>query len=368
MPISASRTSYYIELVSGRKKGLAASLARAALTVPAYALWLPACTAARTWKLHGPTRPYRAPCPVLSVGNLTAGGTGKTPMTEWLVKRLKAEHRRPAVLSRGYRATSGTNNDESQLLASHLGDVPILTGKDRARSARLAIRQSLANVFVLDDGFQHYAMERDLDIVLIDCLLPFGGGHLLPRGLLREPPSALRRAYIVILTRSDLVSPERKQQVRQRIARIDSSLPIAEAVHAAVDFVENGEAARHPSDAFRGSRVLLFSGIGNPEGFERTVESLGAEAAAVYRFRDHHRYYDHELIELARRAADLGCDAVVTTEKDMVKIGRCWKAETPLLALRVRFEITSGEEALLGLIQSALMRDRRSLGPKDRHE
>jgi len=355
MSISASRTSYYLDIVTGRRRGLGASLVRAALTVPAYALWLPASTAARAWKLYGPAKTYRAPCPVISVGNLTAGGTGKTPMVEWLALRLKADSRRPAILSRGYRATSGTNNDESQLLAEHLAGVPILTGKDRAASARQAIQQSLANVFILDDGFQHYAMQRDLDIVLIDCLLPFGGGHLLPRGLLREPLSALHRADAIVLTRSDLVSEGTRRQIKQRLAAIDPSLPIAEAVHAPVDFIDNATGEHRPLDIFRASNVLLFSGVGNPEGFERSVETLGARAAAAFRFRDHHRYYDHELIELAQQAEKHGCAAVLTTEKDLVKIGRCWKAAIPLLALRVRLQITSGEAMLLGLIESALV-------------
>ena len=353
MPFSASRTSYYLEIIKGERNGIGPALVRTALAVPEYLLYRPAASAARYYRLHGPAKPWRAPCPVISIGNITAGGTGKTPMVEWLVQRLKACHRRPAVLSRGYRATSGTSNDESQLLSGHLGDVPVLTGKDRSRSAREALQQKLANVFVLDDGFQHYAMARDLDIVLIDCLLPFGGGHLLPRGLLREPLSAIGRAHGAILTRCDHVPAERRRQIRDQLCAVNAALPIAEAVHEPQMLLDS-EGRECPLDFAGGRKLLLFSGIGNPEGFEKTAASLGCTAAECFRFRDHHRYFDHELTELGRQAEKTGCDAALTTEKDLVKIGQCWKSSVPLLALRIRFEIVSGEEMLGGLIEKAL--------------
>jgi len=354
MALAASRTSFYLEIIKGERTGLAAGLIRAGLAVPEYLLWLPASTAVKYYRLHGPAGPYRAPCPVISVGNITAGGTGKTPMVEWLVRWLKANHRRPAVLSRGYRATSGTSNDESQLLSSHLGDVPVLTGKDRARSARIALAQKLANVFVLDDGFQHWPMARDLDVVLIDSLLPFGGGHLLPRGLLREPVSALRRAGIIVITRTDLVSDQRRGEIRNAIASINASVPIVESAHVPVGLVAGEAAPKAPQSPdlpwLGGKTVLLFSGIGNPEGFEKTVASLGCTITEKFRFRDHHRYFDHELTELQNRAERAGCDAVLTTEKDIVKIGRCWNGRVPLLALKIEIRITSGEDALADLL------------------
>jgi len=354
MALSASRTSYYLEIIKGERTGLAAGLIRAGLAVPEYLLWLPASAAAKYYRLHGPVKPYRAPCPVISVGNVTAGGTGKTPMVEWLARWLKANHRRPAVLSRGYRATSGTSNDESQLLSNHLGDVPVLTGKDRARSARIALAQKLANVFVLDDGFQHWPMARDLDVVLIDGLLPFGGGHLLPRGLLREPVSALKRAGVIVITRTDLVSGERLREIRDTIAVLNPSVPIVESAHVPVGLAAAEAVANRPQSldlpSIRGKTALLFSGIGNPEGFEKTAASLGCTIAEKFRFRDHHRYFDHELTELQRRAERAGCDAVLTTEKDIVKIGRCWNGRVPLLALKVEIRITAGEDALNGLL------------------
>ncbi|HUU70784.1 MAG TPA: tetraacyldisaccharide 4'-kinase [Planctomycetota bacterium] len=354
MTLAASRTSFYLEIIKGERTGLAAGLIRAGLAVPEYLLWLPASTAAKYYRLHGPNRPYRAPCPVISVGNITAGGTGKTPMVEWLVRWLKANHRRPAVLSRGYRATSRTSNDESLLLSSHLGDVPVLTGKDRARSARVALAQKLANVFVLDDGFQHWPMARDLDIVLIDSLLPFGGGHLLPRGLLREPVTALKRAGIVVITRTDLVSDERRCEIRDAVASLNGSVPIVESAHVPVGLVAAEAAQQTPEpleiSSLPGKGVLLFSGIGNPEGFEKTVASLGCTIAESFRFRDHHRYFDHELTELQKRAERVGCDVVLTTEKDIVKIGRCWNGRVPLIALKVEIRITAGEDALAELL------------------
>jgi len=354
MPFSASRTSFYLDVVKGERKGFAAAAVRAGLAVPAYLLYLPLSTAARCIKLYA-KRPYRAPCPVISVGNLTAGGTGKTPMVEWVVNWLKAGERRPAVLARGYRAVSGSSdNDETQLLAGRLEDVPVITGANRSESARRALRKKTADCFVLDDGFQHYAMARDLDIVLIDCLFPFGGGHLLPRGLLREPVGALSRADVIVLTRSDQATPEAKQQIRDRISRVDASLPFVEAVHKPLALADTNGCTR-ALDSIAGAKVLLFSAIGNPEGFEKTVESLGASAANCYRFRDHHRFSDGELETLASEAESSKCDAVLATEKDMVKIGGRWKSSVPLLALQVRLEITSGAEILERLLCSAIL-------------
>ena len=356
MALAASRMSFYLEIVKGQRTGVGASLVRAGLALPEYLLWLPLSTASRYYKLHGPNKPWRAPCPVISVGNITAGGTGKTPMVEWLVRWLKANHRRPAVLARGYRATSGTSNDESLLLSAHLGDVPVLTGKDRAHSARQALAQKLANVFVLDDGFQHFAMARDLDIVLIDCLLPFGGGHLLPRGLLREPLSALQRANLVVLTRSDQIQAQQRQEIKDTIAAVSSPLPVIEAAHVPVGLVTDGSGRPEERDleCIKGKNLLLFSGIGNPDGFEKTAESLGCTVAEHFRFRDHHRYFDHELAELQQRAERAGCDAALTTEKDIVKIGRCWKSTVPLFALKVRIEIMHGEGILLNMLEGVL--------------
>jgi len=360
MAFSARRTSYYLDVVKGERTGLGPSLLRAGLATAAYVVWLPASSASKYYKLHGPSKPWRAPCPVISVGNITAGGTGKTPMVEWLVNYLRSVHRRPAVLSRGYRATTGTSNDESELLSQHLGDVPVLTGKDRARSARGALEQKLANCFVLDDGFQHYAMERDLDIVLIDCLFPFGGGHLLPRGLLREPLRGLRRADAFVLTRSDQVDAVQRRAIRDKLAAIaGGGAPAAEAVHAPVDLAgvgPDGSACAEGLAWLRGRRVLLFSGIGNSLAFEGTAAALGCEAVERLRFRDHHRYFDHELVELGRRAEELRCDAALTTEKDLVKIGMCWKSQVPLWALRVRLQVTAGEADLCSLIDGALSR------------
>ena len=353
MGLAASRTSFYLDIVKGRRTGVGASLIRAGLALPEYLLWLPLSTASRYYTLHGPTKPWRAPCPVISVGNITAGGTGKTPMVEWLVRWLKANHHRPAVLARGYRATSGTSNDESQLLSGHLGDVPVLTGKDRAGSARQALAQKIANVFVLDDGFQHFAMQRDLDIVLIDCLLPFGGGHLLPRGLLREPLSALKRAHVIVLTRCDQVQAEDRRRITDAVLAANPSLPIVEAVHVPVGLVADGSGRpeERDLDAVRGKNVLLFSGIGNPDGFEQTVLSLGCSVAEHFRFRDHHRYFDHELTELQQRAERACCDAALTTEKDIVKIGRCWKSRVPLFALKVQIELVHGQDVLVPMLE-----------------
>ncbi len=161
---------------------------------------------------------YRAEVPVVSVGNLTVGGTGKTPMVEWVARWFRRHGRRVAILSRGYKQVQGIN-DERRVLEENLPDVPHLQDRDRSRSARVAVEELEAEVLVLDDGFQHRRLARDLDVVLIDVLEPFGLGHLLPRGLLREPLGSLRRADIVVLSRSDLVTAADRGTIRAEVER-----------------------------------------------------------------------------------------------------------------------------------------------------
>jgi tetraacyldisaccharide 4'-kinase len=257
---------------------------------------------------------------VISVGNITCGGTGKTPTVEMIARDLLGLGRHPAILSRGYRSLPSASglNDEYQLLQANLPDVPHYQGVDRFVIGSEAIRQG-ADALLLDDGFQHTRLHRDLDIVLIDAILPFGHGRVLPSGLLREPLEALAHADLLGITRADQVTRAQLSRVeaylRARFPQVPRILLHTEVLeHRTLD----GEVP--PPDSLRGARVLAFCAIGNPEAFRRQLEAVGADVVDLVCFRDHHAYTERDLERLQLRARELAVDAVVMTQKDAVKL------------------------------------------------
>jgi tetraacyldisaccharide 4'-kinase len=282
---------------------------------------------ARRWR----DRAHKLSRPVLSVGNLTFGGTGKTPFVIHVCSTLVERGRRVAILSRGYRADESGSNDEARVIAAHLPDVPHLQNPDR-----FAAGQTIADeveLFVLDDGFQHLPLARDADVVLIDATDPFGGGFCPPAGRLREPIDALGRASLIVLTRADLVSREELGATMRRV-RAATAAPIATARFR--------PSCEHPLE---GREVLVACGIGNPRAFVATVESMGARVAKHRFFRDHHAYSRADAQQLA--AAGM---PVVVTEKDAVKLQPLWNAETPLMVVSIRFEALDGGEEIARLL------------------
>jgi tetraacyldisaccharide 4'-kinase len=286
----------------------------------------------------------RAPVPVVSVGNLTAGGTGKTPCVEYVAGHYRQRGRRVAVLSRGYGTTAGAN-DEALVLEENLPDVPHLQGADRAALAEVAVAELESEVLVLDDGFQHRRLARDLDVVLVDVTDPWGGGQLLPRGLLRESPRGLRRAGAVVLTRCDQATAGRRDEVRARVARLVPGVPVAETVHRPVELANAGGAA--PLGRLRERPVVAFCGIGNPEAFRRTLLDLGAAVGAFRTFPDHHAYTRADVEDLAAWAGRQATDCVVvTTQKDLVKLRLTRLGSRELWAVRIRLHVEAGRDAL----------------------
>ncbi len=271
----------------------------------------------------------RAEIPVLSVGNLTVGGTGKTPMVAWLVRHLVEMGRRPAVVSRGYGGTAGKGplvvsrgdgpiceagqcGDEPHYLAQALREVFVIVGSDRPAGAAQACRLG-ADVIVLDDGFQHRRLARDLDIVLVDARDPFGGDRLLPAGRLREPISGVGRADLIVITRSDGL--ESSRDVESIIREHNAASPILRSTHRPLGFFSGaGDPVASPR------RAVAFCGIAAPGEFRRDLESADVELAAFVPFRDHHPYTDEELRKLSRTARHENA-TVVTTEKDAARIG-----------------------------------------------
>lgn len=314
------------------------------------AMWL------RRRAYHGSlARIHSMGAPAFSVGNITAGGTGKTPMVEWLVRWLIEHGKRPAVLSRGYgaKAGSGGANDEAAMLSRSLPDVAHYADPDRVRGGRKAVDEG-ADCLVLDDGFQHLRAARDVNIVLVDSLDPFGGRRLLPAGTLREPLSALADADAVVLTRTDLVDADALEALRETVRRLAPDTIVCETQHEPVGLVDVGGGDTAPPEELADRRVAVFCGIGNPHGFLKTVQALGAHVVAARFLPDHFDYDERTLRQIAAECAQDGADAVVTTAKDAVKIGARWPGPVPLKALHANIVFTSGREKLEVLLKDAL--------------
>jgi len=347
----------YLDYVSGRRGGLGGALVRASLSVLAAAYGL-GCAARRTLYAWGLLMCRDLDACVISVGNLTAGGTGKTPFVVWLGQWLQERGLRVAILSRGYgQKARGGESDETLLFRQRLPEVPHLVGANRYASGLRAIAEHRAECLVLDDGFQHVALGRDLDIVLVDALLPFGYGYLLPRGLLREPVRALRRADLVVLTRCDLATEAEVNSVALRVRELARGCPIVRAEHRPVSFRRHGTREVRPLAWVQGRKVFAFSALGNPEALPRTLRALGAELLHHEPFRDHHLYTAADLEALARQAERAGAEAVVTTEKDAVKIAAFPQGGPALHVLAVEFAVVSGRDLLVEAIERALRAD-----------
>jgi tetraacyldisaccharide 4'-kinase len=317
----------------------------------------------------GVLRAERAAVPVVSIGNVAVGGAGKTPAAIAVARRLLARGRRVALLSRGYGATrrdarivadgervllgAAEGGDEPVLVARRLPGVRVLCGPRRADLARTAVDALGADALLLDDGFQHRALARDLDVAVVDAANPFGNGRLLPAGPNREPRSALRRAGLVWLSRVDQAHPAALEALRATAREATGKDPV-ESRHAAVDVVDGALARGFGVDGLRGRRVLLLAGIARPEGFRRTVEALGGDVVAERLFPDHHRFEAGELDRVLRDADAARCDLVVTTEKDAVRLDPASAADPRLRAVRIEAELVRGGELLDAALDGAL--------------
>jgi tetraacyldisaccharide 4'-kinase len=336
--------SEFRDLVSGRHKGLMATLARGVLRA-AEVPYTVAVTLRNRRYDRGDVEVHNVGVPIITVGNLTLGGTGKTPMVKWLARRFQDAGLRVAIVSRGYGAADGKHNDEALELAQALPNVPHIQNRDRVAAAQQAIREFNSQLLLLDDGFQHRRLGRDLDIVLLDALEPFGFEHVFPRGTLREPLAGLGRAQVVCLSRADAISQLERDAVRERVARIAPQAAWCEAAHAASKLV-NACGESQPLDILPKHRVAAFCGIGNPAGFRHTLTATGCEPVVWREFPDHHAYTiaDHsELIMLAQNAK---ADVIVCTQKDLVKLPQRELDGMPLWAVAIEMKFLGGQEAL----------------------
>ena len=328
-------------------------------------------------------RPQELGCPVVSVGNLTVGGTGKTPVAEMLARELQRRGRRVAILSRGYKSVprpfaqrlrnkifkhldlfpprivsdgnevlldSRRAGDEPHMLAKNLPGVCVLVDKDRVKSGLHALRHFGSDVLLLDDGLQYQRLRHRIDVVLVDSQTPFGNEHLLPRGTLREPPANLRRASYIIVTKS---GPQPDEALLARLRKLNRTAAIIECNHAPRHWQDLGTGAKFPLDHLKGRHVGAMSGIARPESFEEGVRQLGANVEISKAFADHHRFTKKEILRFLEWCDRRSLDALVTTEKDAVRFPEIDNPPVPMLFLRVEIEILRGHEQweeLLGRI------------------
>lgn len=296
----------------------------------------------------GLKRSRRAAVPVFSVGNLTAGGTGKTPAVAYLVRGLKDRGRKPAVVLRGYGASApGELNDEGRELARQFADVPIVANANRFAGAAEAVRRG-ADVVVLDDGFQHWALARDFDLVLLDATDPWGGGHRLPWGYLREAPVALARAHAVLLTRADAIDAGQLAGLRREVKQLAPQALLGTARHRVSGLRALQPASPVPAlDTLRGRRVLAVCGLARPEHFHASLKELGAELAGTRSFADHHDYMETDIRVCLDEAQAAHAEAVVITEKDASKWERLSVpgGSLPVWVLQIAFDVVEDREA-----------------------
>lgn len=308
------------------------------------------------------------PCLTISVGNITVGGTGKTPFVEALARSLHERGRRVAILSRGYKSEKPVRGarkgrgatrivskgekpllnaisagDEPYLLAENLEGVAVLVDRKRFRGGRVAVSEWGADTLILDDGFQHLSLKRDLDIVLIDSTNPLGNGRLVPRGILREPLRALGRADCFVLTKAAGIDTE---PLRGRLRELKPQAEIVETIHQPLYLEECSSGQREKPDFIRGKAVHVVSAIARPESFEEAVERLGGQIHRRVRFSDHHRFTQQEIEDILEQASADHADAVVTTQKDAVRIPAISSRAVSLYFLRVAIEVTKGNENL----------------------
>lgn len=308
---------------------------------------------------RGLLRVHRLPAPVISVGNLTWGGTGKTPLVMHLARALEKRGRRAAVLTRGY------GRDEAQFLTERLMPIPVLVDPDRVAAGNRAVQERGADVLLLDDGYQQWRLHKDLEILAVDGDAPFGNRRLIPRGNLREPVTEAARADWVVVKDSGLGAEGRKEVERQ-LRLYNAAAPILFMSYDPTKLWRWNSREWIPLQSLQGRRVCTLAGIGRPVSFEKVVGTLGAEVALRLRFRDHHAYTASELNQVLHRCRQLGVGALVTTAKDAVRLPKPLRKsvgqdpkEVEIWVLEITPVFEPDENELLHRIDSVLAGARR---------
>lgn len=380
-----SLETFVLEVIFGERTGFAASVTRTSL------LWLSKLFAGivklrRFLYNKRILRDYTLGIQVIAVGNLTVGGTGKTPVVEKFARALQDAGRKVAILSRGYRSKppplrtrllnrlllrsdttpprvvsdgksllldSETAGDEPYMLASNLKDVVVLVDKDRVKAGRYAIEKFGCDTLLLDDGFQYWKLAgRRRDIVLIDRQQPFGNEFMLPRGTLREPAGHLSRADTIFITKSDGHTAD----LRRRITLLNPDAGIIECVHHPMYLEDLFTGERVGLEFFKGRRVASLSGIAQPESFEQSLVKLGAELVYSKRHADHHRFKQQEVLNAINRGKKRQAECIITTQKDAVRFPKIDRRDLPIYFMRVEIRILSGAEDFADCVRKICFR------------
>ena len=355
---------FAVDVILERRAGKRAGLLRILLRIISF-LYLGIVKARLNLYESHLFRSHQIGCPVVSVGNLTVGGTGKTPVVEKLARDLASRGRKVAILSRGYKSVrrrtrgagmppvrivseggallldSKTAGDEPFMLAKNLRGVAVLVDKDRVGCGAHAISELQSDTLILDDGLQYLRLHRRFDIVLIDREAPFGNEHLLPRGTLREPPEHLLRATHILITKCD---GSEITALHERIRRYNRTAPIIECRHRPVELQDLSTGECIPLTSLRGMRAGCLSAIASPESFEQGLRRLGVSVELTQSYADHHRYSKRELERFIKRCSRRGVSCILTTEKDAVRMPRLLNQELPIRYLRIEIEILKGKE------------------------
>jgi tetraacyldisaccharide 4'-kinase len=376
--------TYAVEVIDGHRKGFQAFCFRCFLRSLSW-IYRGAVTA-RLWLFRNRIlRERHLGCMVVSIGNITVGGTGKTPVVEMFAKALTKGGRKVAILTRGYKSqrpakvpfrtrlnqrfrkiffkepipvvkprvvANGSNEgpmidsnlagDEPYMLAQNLAGVAIVVDKDRVKGGRHALKEFGVDTLLLDDGLQYLKLRHRLDIVLVDRQSPFGNDAMLPRGYLREPPRSLRRASYIFITKCDGSS---NAALIQRIRKYNRTAEIIECRHRPLHLTNLATREQLPLDFLEGKDIATISGIAKPESFERGLTQLGAQIRFTRRYTDHHRYTEEEMNDFMLKADDRAVDFIVTTEKDSVRFPQTAHMLLPVYFLRVEIEILTGHES-----------------------
>ena len=332
-------------LVDGRATGLVATLGRTGLS----AIEIPYESLIRLRNYgydHSILTVKKASAPVISVGNLTLGGTGKTPLVAWLAHWFAQHNKKPAIISRGYKAKTGQLSDEAAELKILLPTVPHYANKQRIIVAREAVAKG-SDVLLLDDGFQHRQISRDLNLITIDATDPFGCNRIFPRGLLREPLWGLKRADALVLTRTDQVSIKTRNEIQEQCFQFVGShdKPWIETEHRPSN-LRLVDGTTQPLKTLQDKRILSLSAIGNPAAFHRTLTTLGHEPVATLTFPDHHTYTTDDIHRISEETESVGAEIIVTTLKDLVKLPLASVRNRPLYALEIGIQFQTGLQDL----------------------
>ncbi len=364
---------YAIEVILNKRHGFRASLLRVILRALSF-IYLAIVQVRLYLYRNRILKEHRLGCLVISIGNLTVGGTGKTPVVEKFARALQRGGRKVAILSRGYKSIdkrrkkswlerlidqntpdpprvvsdgknvlldSATAGDEPYMLASNLRGVAVVVDKDRVKAGLHAIKELDVDTLLLDDGLQYLHLKHRLDIVLVDRQAPFGNEHLLPRGTLREPPRNIRRASYILITKCN---GESNDALIQRIRRFNRTAEIIECAHRPLYLQHVYRDERLPLDYLQDLYIASLCGIAAPESFESGLRSLGAKIELSRHFADHHRYSEKELRTFLQRCVKRDVHAIITTEKDAVRLPKLDPLPVPIYYLRVEIEILTGHE------------------------